>query len=106
MRGCSVGAVLAALAVVPGLDVSQQVGAGGWRCRRGALSATGWAMRLAVEAFGAVGDGVTDDTAAIDLAAVSSGRPVRFGARTYVLNGQWTVTVCGGAAGRWRGRRC
>ena len=88
--GVSVGAVLAALAVVPGLDVSQQSvrGAGG-----SARSLSAWVGDgLAVEAFGAVGDGVTDDTAAIDR-AVSSGRPVRFGARTYVLNGQWTVTV-------------
>jgi len=42
------------------------------------------------EAFGAVGDGVTDDTQAIDR-AVATGKPVRFGPKTYVVNGQWTV---------------
>lgn len=97
--GVSVGALLAGIAGVPGLDLSDQVvrGVGGVGRRLGAWADDG----LAVEAFGAVGDGVTDDTAAIDR-AVASGRPVRFGARTYVLNGQWTVTrpavllgVCG-----------
>ena len=47
-----------------------------------------------VEAFGAAGDGVTDDSAAI-AAAVASGRPVRFGPRTYMVNGQWTIVQAG-----------
>jgi hypothetical protein len=42
------------------------------------------------ESFGAVGDGITDDTAAFN-AAIGSGRPVRLGARTYRIDGQWTV---------------
>lgn len=42
------------------------------------------------ESFGAVGDGIADDTAAF-AAAVGSGRPVRLGARTYRIDGQWTV---------------
>jgi len=42
------------------------------------------------ESFGAVGDGVTDDTAAF-AAAVGSGRPVRLGPRTYRIDGQWTI---------------
>jgi len=46
---------------------------------------------VAVESFGAKGDGVTDDTAALS-AAVSAGVPLRLGPRTYVVNGQWTVT--------------
>ena len=87
--GLSVGSLLAGLAKVPGLDLSGQI----------VRSLAGFGRSLAawmgdaasVEAFGAVGDGVTDDTAAIDR-AVASGLPVRFGARTYVLNGQWTVT--------------
>lgn len=49
---------------------------------------------VAVESFGAVGDGVTDDTAALD-AALASGRPLRFGPKTYLVTGQWTL---GGAA--------
>ncbi len=42
------------------------------------------------ESFGAVGDGIADDTAAF-AAAVGSGRPVRLGPRTYRIDGQWTV---------------
>ena len=45
---------------------------------------------VAVEAFGAVGDGVTDDTAAL-ATALASGRPVRLAARTYAVQGQWTI---------------
>ena len=84
-----VGAILAGLAGTPGLDVSGQVVriAGGV----GRPLADWAADAVPVEAFGAVGDGVTDDSAAIDRAA-ASGAPVRFGPRTYVLNGQWTVT--------------
>ena len=84
-----VGALLSGLSTVPGLDLSNQVAQvpGGV-----ARTLADWAGdTVPVEAFGAVGDGVTDDTAAIDLAA-ASGRAVRFGAKTYVLNGQWTVT--------------
>jgi hypothetical protein len=47
-----------------------------------------------VEDFGAVGDGVTDVGAAF-VAAVASGRPVRLGPKTYVVNGQWTITTAG-----------
>ena len=43
-----------------------------------------------VEAFGAVGDGVADDTDALDR-ALATGRPLRFGARTYAVRGQWTL---------------
>lgn len=45
---------------------------------------------VTVEAFGACGDGVTDDTAAF-VAAVESGRPLRLGPKTYIVNGQWTI---------------
>ena len=85
-----VGVLLGALAAVPGLDVSGQL----VRVPGGAGRAlSDWIGDVACpEAFGAAGDGVTDDTAAIDR-AVASGRPVRFGPKTYVLNGQWTVSV-------------
>ena len=95
-----VGALLSGISGVPGLDLSAQVvrGPGGV-----ARSLADWAAdAMPVEAFGAAGDGVSDDSAAIDR-ALASGRPVRFGPRTYVLNGQWTVTraaVLAGVTGR------
>lgn len=49
---------------------------------------------VAVESFGAKGDGATDDTAAF-AAAAASGHPIRLAARTYVVNGQWTVATPG-----------
>ncbi len=55
-----------------------------------------FADSVAVESFGAHGDGVTDDTAAF-IAAVASGRPVRLGHATYVVNGQWTISQPGTA---------
>jgi hypothetical protein len=50
---------------------------------------------VTAEAFGAVGDGETDDTVAL-AAAMASGQPVRLGPKTYIVNGQWTVfgNVC------------
>lgn len=53
-----------------------------------------FADSVAIESFGAHGDGVTDDTAAF-IAAVASGRPVRLGHATYVVNGQWTISQPG-----------
>lgn len=47
---------------------------------------------LEVEAFGAIGDGVADDTAAF-ARALASGQPVRLGPKTYRVDGQWTITV-------------
>lgn len=54
---------------------------------------------IAIEAFGAMGDGVTDDTVAFS-AAIAAGRPIRMGPKTYIVNGQWsllgsTVTLIG-----------
>ena len=48
------------------------------------------AASIAPESFGAVGDGVTDDTAAL-AAAVATLRPVHLGPRTYAVTGQWTI---------------
>jgi hypothetical protein len=50
-----------------------------------------FANTVAAEDFGAVGDGVSDDTAALN-AALASGLPVRLGARSYCTSGQWTIT--------------
>lgn len=84
----SYGSFLAGLGNVPGIDLSGQlVQAPGGFARRLA----DWAAdAMPAEAFGAVGDGVADDTAALDR-AVASGRPVRLGPRTYTTRGQWTI---------------
>lgn len=47
---------------------------------------------VAIEDFGAVGDGITDDSAAL-LAALASGNPVRFGPRIYAIAGQCDIAV-------------
>ena len=84
----SIGQLLAELANIPGLDLSSQLVAAAGGVPRALREIARDAAP--VEAFGAVGDGVADDSAAIDR-AVASGLPVRFGAGTYILNGQWTV---------------
>jgi hypothetical protein len=50
------------------------------------------AASVTPESFGAIGDGVTDDTAAI-AAAIATLRPVQFGPRAYATSGQWTIPV-------------
>lgn len=47
---------------------------------------------LPIEAFGAVGDGVADDTNAL-IAALASNRPIRLGSKTYIVNGQLTIST-------------
>lgn len=45
-----------------------------------------------IEAFGAAGDGITDDTTALSL-ALASGRPVRLGPKTYLIGGPLNINV-------------
>jgi parallel beta-helix repeat protein len=47
---------------------------------------------VSIEDFGSAGDGVTDDSAAL-LAALASGNPVRFGAKTYAIAGECDITA-------------
>ncbi len=82
------GAFMAGLANVPGINLSAQLAQvpGGV-----ARSLADWAAdAMPAEAFGALGDGHADDTAALGR-AVASGRPVRLGPRTYILRGQWSI---------------
>ena len=46
---------------------------------------------VSIEDFGAKGDGVSDDSAAL-LAAIASGAPVRLGAKTYAIAGECDIT--------------
>lgn len=49
------------------------------------------ANAVSIEDFGAKGDGITNDAAAL-LAALSSGNPVRFGPKTYRIDGECDIT--------------
>jgi parallel beta-helix repeat protein len=50
------------------------------------------ANAVSIEDFGAVGDGVTDDSTAL-LAALASGNPVRLGAKTYAIAGECDISA-------------
>ena len=79
----------AGLSSIPGLDatgyVATPLGGVGPRI----LSAL-FSDAITVESFGAVGDGVTDDTAAF-VAAFASGRPIRLDGRIYAIAGTLTI---------------
>ena len=53
---------------------------------------------LTVESFGALGDGVTDDTAAF-AAAAASGKPLRLDGRIYIVNGPLNLSATGAMVG-------
>ena len=66
-----------------------------------------FAAAVSPDVFGAVGDGVTDDTAAL-AAAIATLRPVLLGPRTYATSGQWTIPTAAvliGVPGQSRLRR-
>lgn len=94
---------MAGIGELAGFDLSQHRAAGG-----GASHTRSFAAILAdaatPEEFGAVGDGTTDDTAAL-AAALATGRVVHLGPRTYAVRGQWTIATPGrlvGTPGRSR----
>ena len=80
---------MAGLGTLSGFDLSQHRAAA-----TGAPYTRSFAALLAdaatPEEFGAVGDGSTDDSAALAM-AVATGRPVRLGPRAYAVRGQWTI---------------
>jgi hypothetical protein len=80
---------VAALAGVPGINAGQMVATPNTGTTARTLSDS-LADAIPIEAFGAKGDGQTDDSAAL-AAALATGAPVRFGARTYVIAGQFTI---------------
>ena len=89
--GVSLSNFVAGMAALPNADISGLgVTAAGTLHSRSLARIS--ADAIAVEAFGAVGDGITDDSAAI-AAAIASGRPVRLGPKVYVVNGQFTIST-------------
>jgi hypothetical protein len=91
--GVSYAQFMGALGGLGGLDLSTGV-----TTARGATAARALADIAAdavpVEAFGAKGDGASDDTAAF-ARAVLAGVPLRLGPRTYIVNGQFTIAAAG-----------
>ncbi len=85
------GQFMAGLGGLPNIDLSTlQTKAQGATVARSL--ADHFSTSVAIEDFGAVGDGVTDDSDALTN-ALQSGRPVRLAAKTYVVNGQFTITA-------------
>lgn len=75
---------MSSLAALPGFDASPMhvTALGGTAAR---TLGTHAADSIAVEDFGAVGDGATDDSAAF-TAAIATLRPIRLGPKTYIVN--------------------
>ncbi len=82
---------MAGLSGLAGFDLSLHRAAGTGASHPRSLSAI-LADVATPEEFGAAGDGITDDTAAL-AAAIATGRPVRLGPRAYAVRGQWTITT-------------
>lgn len=82
---------MSGLGGLAGFDLSQHRAAGAGAPYTRSLAAF-LGDAATAEEFGAVGDGTTDDTAAL-AAAAATGRPVRLGPRSYAVRGQWTIAV-------------
>jgi hypothetical protein len=82
---------MAGLSLLPALDASNLLASPSGTTTQRRL-ADHLADSAPIEAFGARGDGVTDDTQAL-LEAIASGRPVRFGAKTYLIAGPLTIAT-------------
>jgi hypothetical protein len=82
---------MSGIANVPGLPAGTMLATAASASAARSLSAIA-ANAVSIEDFGAVGDGVTDDSAAL-LAAIASGNPVRFGPRTYAIAGECDINA-------------
>jgi hypothetical protein len=82
-------AFMQGIAGVPGIQAGalEAIAAGASKLRT--LAAIG-ANAVAIEDFGAAGDGVTNDAAAL-IAALASGNPVRLGPKTYRIDGECDI---------------
>jgi hypothetical protein len=82
-------AFMQGMAGVPGIQAGalEAIAAGASKLRT--LAAIG-GNAVAIEDFGAAGDGVTNDAAAL-IAALASGNPVRFGPKTYRIDGECDI---------------
>ena len=89
--GVSYANFLAGISAVPGLsgDAMNVTPTGATIARTLAALSTN---AVSIEDFGAAGDGVTDDSPAL-LAALASGNPVRFGAKTYAIAGECDIAA-------------
>ena len=84
---------MAGIGALAGFDLSQHCAAGEGYPHTRSFAAI-LADAATPEEFGAVGDGATDDSAALS-AALATGRPVRLGPRAYAVRGQWTISTPG-----------
>lgn len=87
--GVSYANFLAAMAGVPGVPGGALVATASGASKARTLDALA-ANAVSIEDFGAAGDGVTDDSAAL-LAAIASGAPVRLGPKTYAIAGECDI---------------
>ncbi|OYV37435.1 MAG: hypothetical protein B7Z80_12835 [Rhodospirillales bacterium 20-64-7] len=87
--GVAYASFMAAMANVAGLPGGALVATARGATASRTLDALA-ANAVAIEDFGAVGDGVTDDSGAL-LAAVASGAPVRLGPKTYAIAGECDI---------------